>query len=97
MAAFGRCAFGGRLFVFGGRGLGFLAVARVPSIIRTFWRVAEIKMTFVGFVAESMQIQIRLNRDPQEIFRCLGPRFSVGLVRVLVRSNPGGGLRFQPR
>jgi hypothetical protein len=69
VAAFGRCAFGGRLFVFGGRGLGFLAVARVPSIIRTFWRVAEIKMTSVGFVAESMQIQIRLNRDPQEIFR----------------------------
>jgi hypothetical protein len=60
---------GGYLYVFGGRGLGFLAVARVPSIIRTFWRVAEIKMTFVGFVAESMQIQIRLNRDPQEIFR----------------------------
>jgi hypothetical protein len=36
VAAFGRCAFGGRLFVFGGRGLGFLAVARVPSIIRTY-------------------------------------------------------------
>ena len=54
VAAFGRCAFGGRLFVFGGRGLGFLAVARVPSIIRTFWRVAEIriKITFVGFVAD---------------------------------------------
>ena len=66
VAAFGRCAFGGEVIVFGGRGLGFRAVARVPSIIRTFWRVAEIriKIIFVDFVAESMQIQIRLNRDP---------------------------------
>ena len=36
VAAFGRCAFGGEVIVFGGRGLGFRAVARVPSIMHTY-------------------------------------------------------------